>query len=623
MSNKYNPNLISALQAFSYSDFIRTDEPNNPIQKIHNNQLDAAIEIVKSFTKYTNDKDEHEFNNRHILLLAQMQSGKTGTISGVINVLKKVGWDKTYFVNPLTHKGIEKYFIISGMNDNGLHEQTTERIMYQAFDANEDKNVDSGSKDNVKTDNPEFVIFKNFDLRKDKDGKMKYKLENCVVFIDESHYASGQTSVLTKFIEDSGIDWKNTDELKKRNVFIVSVSATSFKEIYNDVEFGVDSKTKIILRTSEQYKGVVDFDDNNQIINGDKKDFQQKKEIIDGSEIKISQIEKYIMDAHSRMLLDGEKGVIFIRVQKLASRKVILNNTFIKNNFKCVSLDSSKGNVDYAQVGLEIKAMKSNFDNDEKPLIFFIKGSFRAGITLDERFKDLTYMVYDYSIELYATPQGLLGRLCGYRSNPHFVTRTKFYVHEENALQYADWVRDDFSDSKTPVIPIWVDFADLSMGDQLKLKETDIRAVSKHIITHEKELTLEEIRYYQDLHVNLSLKERRRMITEKINEDYTDIDFTIVGELYLKGYSFYEDSTRDRWYHSEGNSLRPDDKSSDYREKTNNNKKRFTIEDIGIKFIHLALDDERNMLLIHHGIIDRSCRSANKARMKLEHMITE
>ena len=33
MSNKYNPNLISALQAFSYSDFIRTDEPNNPIQK--------------------------------------------------------------------------------------------------------------------------------------------------------------------------------------------------------------------------------------------------------------------------------------------------------------------------------------------------------------------------------------------------------------------------------------------------------------------------------------------------------------------------------------------------------------------------------------------------------------
>ena len=132
----YNQNLVSALSAYTYNDFIRTDSID-PNQKIHENQLEAAIEIVKSMTGYILPEDEFTFRNRHILLMAQMQSGKTGTISGVINILKKIGWDSV-FRNPSTSKGLERYFIVSGMNDNGLHEQTANRIMLQAFDAQED-----------------------------------------------------------------------------------------------------------------------------------------------------------------------------------------------------------------------------------------------------------------------------------------------------------------------------------------------------------------------------------------------------------------------------------------------------------------------------------------------------
>jgi hypothetical protein len=62
----YNQNLVSALSAFTYDDFIRTDS-TDPNQKIHQNQLDAAIEIVKSMTGYVLPEDEFTFRNRHIL----------------------------------------------------------------------------------------------------------------------------------------------------------------------------------------------------------------------------------------------------------------------------------------------------------------------------------------------------------------------------------------------------------------------------------------------------------------------------------------------------------------------------------------------------------------------------
>ena len=57
-----------------------------------------------------------------------MQSGKTGTMNGIINILETEEAIKTYF-------GIKKYFMVTGMNDTGLHQQTTDRVICQVFGA--------------------------------------------------------------------------------------------------------------------------------------------------------------------------------------------------------------------------------------------------------------------------------------------------------------------------------------------------------------------------------------------------------------------------------------------------------------------------------------------------------
>jgi len=599
----YNQNLVSALSAFTYDDFIRTDSID-PNQKIHENQLEAAIEIVKSMTGYILPEDEFTFRNRHILLMAQMQSGKTGTISGVINILKKIGWNNV-FRNPSTSKGLERYFIVSGMNDNGLHEQTANRIMLQSFDAQEDDNVDSGSKDDIKKENCEFIIHKNFDLR-----ESKYKLENCIIFVDESHYGSSKASVLTKFFDRSGVNWRNGKELRERNIFIISVSATSFDEIYSDVD---DTKTRVTLYPTDTYIGITDFDDNDQIFEASPNDFKVNKETL------TYPIEDYVKDAYDRMD-ENKKGITFVRAQGKKS-KIILKSEIINNNFEVVELDADKGKVDYGKVREKVESMFTTFGNiKKKPILFLIKGSYRAGITLEEEFKDITFMVHDYSKETHATPQGLLGRMCGYRKNPELSKLCKFYVHYESATQYADWVREDFHKDNTPAIQTYVDYHDLTEEEKSKInKEKDGVPRSKGQEVHEFIIDETEIENIQNVVKGMSAKLKREWIEEKVRNEFSDVDFKYVGDYFFQG--TYAPSTTQKWIESAGGSLRTT--KSDFMDK-NDGRDYFTKDDLGSKFIHFILikDGNNSRIMIQQSILTFKYRLKNKEKMYREHKDT-
>jgi hypothetical protein len=590
---RYNPRLLNSLiKSEPFVDFNRTDIAEE--KKIFDTQLQASIDIVKSMTAHTHPEDEDSARNRHIILLAQMQSGKTGAINGVVNILES---NERFWAN---YFKINKYFFVTGMNDNGLHEQTTKRILEQVIGAT-DANVDHGSKDKNKCDECKFIVHKNYDLR-----NSPHKLEKCVIFVDECHYGSGKNTVLTNFFKSNNIDWKNSNLLSDKNIFIVSVSATPLDEIHSD---RADSKQVVVLKTGENYYGVMDFYQNNQLMGANNNDFKESKKT------KTTPIFEYIEDALENM--PNGKGVIFIRAQGKKS-KVIEEDSWISENFKLVELNAKNGRIDYERVKLEIKAMHTNYGSkDEKPIIFMVKGAYRAGMSIDQKDKDQVYMVYDYSKELHAQPQGLMGRMCGYRKDLEFAKITKFYVNYEISKQYSEWVESDLAKEKTPTTIAWVDKDEVTTNQILDFSDSDIRLTTKKIETLKISLDDDDLKCIMG--INKKGIEKKILLREFIKNKLPDFSYDFISETYLSGINNYQETVIDKWFSNSSISTpRP---NKDFKNKFNRISFDFK-EDDGRTFIHVLLDDENYDLILVFGMLSQQYRKKDNTRLYKEHKDT-
>lgn len=391
---------------------------------LFDSQINTAKNVVESLSRKTTRRN-------HIVLAAKMQSGKTGVCNAVVNIISQTELQR--------YLAVDKYMFITGMNDCGLKSQTLKRVEEQVIGANKD-NIYSGlrSKKNLSVNH--FFVMKNSDL-------LKYEgdINNSVIFIDEAHYGSNDKNILSKFLYHHGINWKDTNDLIKRNIYIISVSATPFDEIVSDTK---KVKSIVELTPSKEYVGVSEFLENGLIMDAEKEDIEEDGAIFD-----------YINDAHQRMIDDGVAGVIFIRTRKF---EVIKSNPYIMKDFDIHEMYSSGSNIEYDEFN-EIardlidkneynkKASKMQASSSivggvpkmyVKPLLVLIKGAFRAGITLDSRLKDYIYMIYDFSLKADTTAQALLGRLCGYRDKKSNITNTYIYVNKKFADMYSAWEND-------------------------------------------------------------------------------------------------------------------------------------------------------------------------------------
>ena len=391
---------------------------------LYDSQINTAKDVVANLARKTTRRN-------HVILAAKMQSGKTGVCNAVVNIISQTSLHR--------YLAIDKYMFITGMNDCGLKSQTLKRVEEQIIGANKD-NIYSGLRSKKNLSPNHYFVMKNSDL-------LKYEgdINNSIIFIDEAHYGSNDKNILSKFLYAQGINWKDTNDLIKRNIYIVSVSATPFDEIVSDTK---EVKSIIELQPSKEYIGVSEFLKNGQVMDAEKNDIEEDGEIFD-----------YINDAHQRMVDDGVAGIIFIRTRKF---NVIKSDPYIMKDFDIYEMYSSGSNIEY---GLFNEMAKDIINKNEynkrvdsmkpskaligsvpkmyvKPLIVLIKGAFRAGITLDPRIKDYIYMVYDFSLKADTTAQALLGRLCGYRSKRTGVKNTYIYVNKKFADMYSAWEKD-------------------------------------------------------------------------------------------------------------------------------------------------------------------------------------
>ena len=379
---------------------------------LFDSQINTAKDVVRNLSRKVTRRN-------HVILAAKMQSGKTGVCNAVVNIISQTKIHR--------YLGVDKYMFITGMNDCGLKSQTLKRVEEQVIGATKD-NIYSGLRSNKNKIVHHYFVMKNSDL-------LKYEgnIDNSLIFIDEAHYGSGDKNILSKFLYQHGIDWKDTNELIKRNIYIVSVSATPFDEIVSDTK---EVKSIVELKPSREYVGV-------------------------------GTIFEYIDDAYQRMHQDDVAGIVIIRTRKF---DVIKNDSFVSNAFDIHEMYSAGSNIEYDEFNEIVKDLinKNEYNKkadsmssvagvsgtlpkiDVKPLLVLIKGAFRAGITLDEKAKDYIYMLYDFSLKADTTAQALLGRLCGYRSRKANTSNTYVYVNKKFADMYSVW-ENDFQNRK--VVP--------------------------------------------------------------------------------------------------------------------------------------------------------------------------
>jgi hypothetical protein len=212
--------------------------------------LTAGNEIISI---YCNDSFEVI---RYVMLLAQMQSGKTFVYTFVICEMFRL-------------RKVEKVVIFSGNAEVALREQTRrclEDEEYQIF--YKEYLLSLSQSDGDCWEELKVRIARNFEVIWGTALKKPMDVKNKTLFIwDESHFAQDQGMCPDKFLDQMGIlpngDWR---PLRERDNYFLSVSATSFSEVSNAIIHEDQCKALVTFCASSAYMSIKKMKENGMII---------------------------------------------------------------------------------------------------------------------------------------------------------------------------------------------------------------------------------------------------------------------------------------------------------------------------------------------------------------------
>lgn len=178
----------------------------------YSNQEIAAMKVIAFFKS----------RKQYVMLLAQMQSGKTGTFQTVARKM-------------LEEKLVDRVIIISGSNEIELLNQA--RADTQRYNP-DDKRIK--------------VIF-----RQHFDATIPFELKRTLIIVEESHLDQSNGQQMDKFLKRMGLSLNG--ELPTPSTYILSVSATPFSE-FSSLTYNKSGPKKIVkLEPAASYRGVEYF----------------------------------------------------------------------------------------------------------------------------------------------------------------------------------------------------------------------------------------------------------------------------------------------------------------------------------------------------------------------------
>jgi hypothetical protein len=363
---------------------------------VHSNQYDAGADIVDYFYEGINN----------VLLLAEMQSGKTGTSRYVVHALEHLsgppGWNESKFVP-------ERIFFICGMNDNDLRSQAI-----QEFDGfiPEQNIMFSKQLQKFNLSRSSSGLGSSGPLDLDSSGS---EPEPSLVIIDESHYASFRSSQVDQFMSS----------VNHPDLLVLSVSATAMAELANSETLGTGC---VYLRSGPEYYGMREL---------------FKKGLIKQS-VDITKCQSKFIDLvlgeyeYQEDCMDLKYNIVRLPNQWYYKdlqedlEELDLNIQFI-NHHTCTGMSASDFN-DY------LSSAPKSFT------IIWIYGSLRAGKQLDTTNIGFVHDTSSSGPDIIA--QSLMGRILGYGKEKHYV---RCYTDIKAAKLMLGWVQSAYDIMKIPI----------------------------------------------------------------------------------------------------------------------------------------------------------------------------
>lgn len=329
-------------------------------------------------------------DTRWIILASPMQAGKTSVYTYVANQMKEQGI-------------IDNVFVISGISDNALREQTYDRIrhlgkVYFLYD------ISQKAKGNV------IAALKEF--------------SNSLIVIDESHIGANNGSELHDFLNLLGIGANGDIDLSlypgDRQPYILSVSATPYAECATISQ--ENGSTKIIVRhvPGESYFGL----DKMKLIN------------IENIFEPDPQLRDALVEASQRM----PKSYAIVRSLKKVSFRSPdgqLIQIPYDNNAGRDLIETLDYPIIYCDMDNDTDIVSHLEQEPEEFTIILIKKYARAGQTFPKKYISMVWEIFSTTDE---QAQGLPGRICGYED----ASQVNVYCSLQSLQEHINWMSNDY-----------------------------------------------------------------------------------------------------------------------------------------------------------------------------------
>jgi len=345
----------------------------------HQGQRDAGNQIIDKFTK------EQPFT----VLLAQMQSGKTGTYLFTALEMVRLGL-------------VKHVAIICGSSDTSLRYQARDDLL-TAFKCFQRETMLSGDMEGaVRLVDASIGVFFSQDL-----GKIEDISEDTIIVHDESHMAQSKNNIpFKRFYQKNNLDKAllgDFTQLKEKRCYILGVSATPFSEIV------ANKKVQTSDWTSEEsgFLYGVDLSPKNFCFMMPGEGYIGVTKLLDAECIKFyaENIKTSDCSHFSSVLRKG--------LPRYHQKYVVVRTMCAEKDSDMMKTIASATGCEYASVFGGEGSLEFMMVRPLKTTIVHICGKFRMGQVVPKNF---IAMVYEQSLRPNADTilQGLVGRMCGY-----------------------------------------------------------------------------------------------------------------------------------------------------------------------------------------------------------------
>lgn len=329
---------------------------------IYDNQEECSLAIVSNL---------HNKKIINVMIVALTQSGKTGTMSGLI---------KNYLNDTTNLIPIENIYIITGLSSRDWVEQTTNRMPNSIQER-------VYHRDNLTS---KFV----------DDIKNK---KNVLIIIDEIQIAAKENQTLYKAFKEAG--FYNKQNLLQKDIKIIEFTATPDGTIYDLMNWG-ENAFKIKMEPGQGYTSCFDLKNQKRVF--------QYKDLCgydkQSGEINEELVAVNILELKSFIDKYEEPFYHIIRTPNGCLSDVVIDNIkkYINEDIKYYTYDKESDIEDINKILIV---------EPEQHTFIFIKEKLRCAKTLHKKYLGVVYERYTKSPDDAVVIQGLIGRGTGYDDN--------------------------------------------------------------------------------------------------------------------------------------------------------------------------------------------------------------